>query len=199
MEISFKKEKTIQEYAEDIQIGYSTRKRDRDTAETVPTPGEEKIAVVWTECLLYAEFWIGPGSWEDHTQKEDLDMWMGSRHVWPSCEHRQEHVQNNMWQRRTNIEQWNQSWSMFRQNTNKTGRYKKGGPYQKPSQREVVFGLSWEKRVENWWMGEETEGKGADLTQCRHLINSPGTNLNWTAGEISEPGLRSSGDIWEQV
>lgn len=54
MEISFKKEKTIQEYAEDIQIGYSTRKRDRDTAETVPTPGEEKIAVVWTECLLYA-------------------------------------------------------------------------------------------------------------------------------------------------
>lgn len=36
------------------------------TAETVTTPGEGTAVVAQTECLLSAEFWMGPGGWEEH-------------------------------------------------------------------------------------------------------------------------------------
>ena len=62
--ISFKKKKKkrIQECAEEIQQQHTQERLGRDTAETVPTPGEGTTAVAWTEHLLSAEFWIGPGS-----------------------------------------------------------------------------------------------------------------------------------------
>lgn len=41
-------------------------KPPRVTAETVTTPGEGAAVVAQTECLLSAEFWMGPEGWEEH-------------------------------------------------------------------------------------------------------------------------------------
>lgn len=103
---SFWKEKKNQVYWRNLDMLQGTQEKvPTVTAETVTTPGEGTAVVAQTECLLAAEFWMGPGGWEEHIWKEGLSIWVGGlRHAWPSCEDRQEHVQNNVWQKGINTE-----------------------------------------------------------------------------------------------